>query len=151
MVKGGWVVINLPYLFKIFIAVEIMTSPITLSSTSFTIKDCESVILVPTIAVTEPGYIKALTIKGTAHAKHEFHAMAQMAYFQFQDEELESIETDTLLTVTSETEHVKMSDGMVLYRTLAGEFCVIFHAGEKKKTLLEAAYRYCTRWVRLDI
>jgi len=128
-----------------------MINPITISSTSLNIEDCESVILVPAIAVTEPGYIKALTVKGTAHAKHEFHAMAQMAYFQFQDEELESIETDIPLTVASEIERVEMSDGMVLYRTLAGEFCVIFHAGEQKKTLLEAAYRYCTRWVRLDI
>ncbi len=136
---------------KNILVVENMINPITISSTSFTIEDCESVILVPAIAVTEPGYIKTLTIKGTAHAKHEFHAMAQMAYFQFQDEELESIETDTLLTVASETEHVEMGDGMVLYRTLVGEFCVIFHTGEKKKTLLEAAYRYCTRWVRLDI
>ena len=128
-----------------------MTSPITISSTSLTIEDCESVILVPTIAVTEPGYIKTLTVKGTAHAKHEFHAMAQMAYFQFQDEELESVETDTPLTVASETEKIEISDGMVLHRNLTGEFSVIFHVGENRKKLLEAAYRYCTRWVRLDI
>ncbi len=128
-----------------------MTDPIIISSASFLIEDCESVIMVPTNAVKEPGYIKALTVKGSAHAKHEFHAMAQMAYFQFQDDELEVVETDSLLTVVCGNEKNAQSDGMILYRNLAGEFYVIFHPQENRKKLLEAAYRYCTRWVRLDI
>ncbi len=129
-----------------------MINTIRISSKSLLIEDCESVIIVPTVAVREPGYIKALTVKGSAHAKHEFHAMAQMAYFQFQDEELEIIETDFPLTVTSDGDgDTEVVDGMVLYRNLEGEFFVIFHAGENRKKLLETAYRYCTRWVRLDI
>jgi len=128
-----------------------MTDSITIFSTSLAIEDCESVIVVPANSVTEPGYIKALTVKGAAHAKHEFHAMAQMAYFQFQDEELESLETNFLLTVAKDTERVQLSDGMVLYRNLAGEFFVIFYVGANRKKLLETVYRYCTRWVRLDI
>ncbi|MGW8195832.1 MAG: hypothetical protein ACWGOX_16375 [Desulforhopalus sp.] len=43
------------------------------------------------------------------------------------------------------------ADGMILYRDDAGEFHTLVIDKPNKKKLLEAAYRYCTRWVRLDI
>ena len=128
-----------------------MADTIVIQSAAVTIDDCESVIIVPEIAVEEPGYINSLTIKDSAHAKHEFHAMAQMAYFQFQDDELSIEEIESSLNVVLGTQNIELSGGMILCRNLSGEFRVLIHATQDRKKLLEAAYRYCTRWVRLDI
>ena len=128
-----------------------MSTTIRIESASITITDCESVILVPERALQEAGFIKTFTIKESGHAKHEYHALAQMAYFQYQDDELVVEEIDSPLTVICGTETVKMDSGMVLYRDVNGSFHVLIHGSEKRKKLLEATYRYCTRWVRLDI
>ncbi|GAB6191854.1 hypothetical protein [Desulfocastanea catecholica] len=128
-----------------------MSISITIQFAETVITDCESVILVPEIAAQEAGYIKTFTVKDSGHAKHEYHALAQMAYFQFQDDELEIMEIDSPLTIHSGEEVCEMAGGMVLYRDAAGSFHVLAHAFQKRKKLLEAAYRYCTRWVRLDI
>ncbi len=128
-----------------------MADTIVIQSAAAAIDSCESVIIVPQIAIEEPGYINCLTIKDSAHAKHEFHAMAQMAYFQFQDSELTVEEVDSALTVISGTQKIEVNDGMLLCRSLDGEFRAFFHPMQDKKKLLETANRYCTRWVRLDI
>lgn len=130
---------------------EKMSDAITVQAASITINDCESVIIVPEIAIQESGYINALTIKDGAHAKHEFHAMAQMAYYQFQDDELVIDEIDSPLTVIFGTQKSELVAGMILCRYKTGEFRVLVHVAQNRKKLLEAVYRYCTRWVRLDI
>lgn len=127
------------------------TDTITLKSADLTITDCVSLIIVPEIAIDEPGYIKTMTIKEAAHAKHEFQAMAQMAYFQFQDDELEITPLQGPLGITFREETDYLAAGMVLYRDSAGQFHALVHEGQNRKKLLEAAYRFCTRWVRLDI
>jgi len=113
--------------------------------------ECESIIIIPEIAITEPGYIKVFTTKDSGHAKHEYHAMAQMAYFQYQDDELEFTELKDPLHVTTMAEEFDLENGMALVRTSSGEFLVFVHGLPSGKKLLEAGYRYCTRWVRLDI
>ena len=128
-----------------------MADTIVIQSAAVTIDDCESVIIVPEIAVQEAGYINSLTIKDSAHAKHEFHAMAQMAYFQFQDDELDFVEVDSAVAVVCGEESLECADGLILCRIKDGSFQVVVHKMQNKKKLLEAAYRYCTRWVRLDI
>lgn len=128
-----------------------MADTIVIQSAAETIDNCESVIIVPEIAVEEPGYINSLTIKDSAHAKHEFHTMAQMAYFQFQDDELSIEEIESSLNVILGTQNIELSGGMILCRNLSGDFRVLIHATQERKKLLEAAYRYCTRWIRLDI
>lgn len=127
------------------------TDTIILQCAGHIIADCASLIIVPEIAITEPGYIKTLTVKAAAHAKHEFQAMAQMAYFQFQDDELEITPLKEPLGITLRGETEYLAAGMVLYRDLAGEFHALIHEGQNRKKLLEAAHRFCTRWVRLDI
>ena len=127
------------------------TDTITLQTAGRTLTDCASLIIVPEIAVSEPGYIKMLTVKATAHAKHEFQAMAQMAYFQFQDDELDITPLQASLCINFRGETEILTAGMVLYRDLAGQFHALIHEGQNRKKLLEATYRFCTRWVRLDI
>jgi len=128
-----------------------MSTTITIQSPTTMITGCESVILVPEIALQEAGYIKMFSVKDSGHAKHEYHALTQMAYFQFQDDELEIAEIDFPLKITCGTEVHGMESGMVLYRGIDGSFHVLVHVFQNRKKLLEAAYRYCTRWVRLDI
>ena len=128
-----------------------MADSISIQSAEAVLDYCESVIIVPEIAIEEPGYIKSLSIKDSAHAKHEFHAMTQMAYFQFQDDELNIEEIDSSLTIIFGAQDIELGGGMILCRNLKGEFRVFVHAVQNRKKLLEAAYRYCTRWVRLDI
>ncbi len=128
-----------------------MSASITIQFAETVITDCESVILVPEIAVQEAGYIKTFTVKDSGHAKHEYHTMAQMAYFQFQDDELAITEINSPLMIILGEERHEIAGGLVLYRDTAGSFHVLVHALQNRKKLLEAAYRYCTRWVRLDI
>jgi hypothetical protein len=113
--------------------------------------ECSSVIIVPERAISEAGYIKTLTANAHAHSKHEFHAMAQMAVYQFQDGELESTSVEGIVTVEGGNEVEKLSAGMVIYRDLQGNFHLLAHKGQNIKKLLETAHRFCTRWVRLDI
>ena len=116
-----------------------------------TISDCNSVVLVPEIAITEPGYIKALTSNADSGAKHEFHALAQMAYYQFQDDELEVQNMHGSCTVYCRNETETIDSGVVILRNGSGKLNVLAHEDVNCKKLLEAANRYCTRWVRLDI
>jgi hypothetical protein len=115
------------------------------------ITECESVIIIPEKAISEPGYIVMHTTKDSANAKHEYHAMTQMAYFQYQDDELEFEEVDAPLRIVVKNEGVELESGMILYRKENGDFQAVIHKLQNKKKLLETGYRYCTRWVRLDI
>ncbi|PHR28131.1 MAG: hypothetical protein COA36_07620 [Desulfotalea sp.] len=112
---------------------------------------CETVIVVPEIAIKEAGYIKVFTSKDAAHAKHEYHAMAQIAYFQYQDDELEIKEVTSTITIATKDGDITLEQGLVLSREPSGDFLVFIHPSQNRKKLLEAGYRYCTRWVRLDI
>ena len=128
-----------------------MSERIRIESDQKILCSCESVIIIPEIAIKEPGYINVMTTKDQAHAKHEYHAMAQMAYFQFQDDELEITEVKNTIIIASKEESVTLDGGMILAREPSGEFLVFVQPMQNKKKLLETGYRYCTRWVRLDI
>lgn len=115
------------------------------------VTECRTVLVVPERAIGEPGYIKAYSAGDAGSAKHEYHALAQMAYFQFQDEELNCLVVEAPLRIVSGGEARSQDDGMVLCRDLAGAVSALAFSGQNRKKLLEAVYRYCTRWVRLDI
>lgn len=131
--------------------VRLVVEGITIRSDGKEIKGCSSAILVPEAALVEHGYIRTMIAGEEAGAKHEFHAMAQMAYYQFQDDELEVVEVAGDLEVSRGglVEHVRR--GMVVARGGEGQFFILTHPGLNTKKMLEAANRYCTRWVRLDI
>jgi len=128
-----------------------MSMSIVIASGEKILAECESVIIVPERSIEEAGYIKMFTVKEDAHAKHEYHAMAQMAYFQYQDDELEIQEVEDPVFVSYGDKSVDLDSGMILCRNINGEFPVLVHKNLNTKKLLEAVYRYCTRWVRLDI
>lgn len=113
--------------------------------------DSVSAIIAPARAIEEPGYIQTKTAKNHASSKHEFHTMAQMAYFQYQDDELDIETVSTEVRLQAEDGEDVLQAGMLLYRDEGGGFHVLMHVGQNGKKLLETVYRYCTRWVRLDI
>lgn len=116
-----------------------------------TIEDITSVIIVPEKSLEEAGYIHTLTESNDASSKHEFHAMAQMAYYQYQDDELAIDKVVGEIKVQTDSAVESLLSGMLLYRDNSGGFHAVVHQGLNVKKLLEAAYRFCTRWVRLDI
>ena len=113
--------------------------------------ECGSVIIVPEKAVSEAGYIRTMTAHATAHAKHEFHAMAQMAFYQYQDGELEVEIVQGPVTVGFKDQIETLSSGMLIGVDNRGGLRLIAQDGQNIKKLLETAHRFCTRWVRLDI
>jgi len=128
-----------------------MSTELKVQLDSDVVDGCETVIVVPEKALAEAGYIKSFTLKDSGHAKHELHALAQMVYFQYQDEELEVIDVGDVITVADESEKVELRDGMILFKLTEGTIKAAAQGMINRKKYLEAAYRYCTRWVRLDI
>ena len=115
------------------------------------IVDWMNAVMIPAHAIEESGYIKTFTSKGNAHSKHEFHALTQVAYFQYQDNELECTTVQGAMIIERPDVVVELSAGMVLIRDVQGNLHALVHEGQNTKKLLEAGYRFCTRWVRLDI
>jgi hypothetical protein len=115
------------------------------------VTDCSSAIIVPEKAIDEAGYIRTLTCNANAHSKHEFHALAQMAYYQFQDSETQITEVHGSIALELAGEVEELQAGMVIYRDISGNLHILAHTGQNMKKLLETANRFCTRWVRLDI
>lgn len=112
--------------------------------------DCDCLLIIPQRAIDEPGYIKPLHLSVTTN-KHDFHALAQTGYYQFQDDELDYVETDGAMEVSRGDQKESLEDGMILYRDTVGSIRAVVHQSASAKKLLETANRFCTRWVRLDI
>ncbi len=110
-----------------------------------------SVITVPEMSLSEAGYITTSTLQSGMHEKHEFHAMSQVAYYQYQDDELEITWVKKPMSVHRGMDKLPIEKGVVICRDLAGNIHVYAHNGQNVKKLLEAAHRFCTRWIRLDI
>jgi len=111
---------------------------------------CDCLLIIPERALEEHGYIKALHGSATPN-KHEFQALAQTGYYQYQDDELDYCETAGPIEVVRGMEQEALEDGMVLFRDTCGSIKAVVHRSARPKKLLEAAHRFCTRWVRLDI
>ena len=116
-----------------------------------TVTECSSAIIIPERAIIEAGYIRTMTTNANAPSKHEFHAMAQIAFSQFQDGELEIEAVHGPLTIEWKNEVETITAGLVVFLDSQGNFHLIAHSGQNAKRLLQVAHRFCTRWVRLDI
>ncbi len=116
-----------------------------------TVTECSHAIIIPERAIIEAGYIRTMTTNANAHSKHEFHAMAQIAFSQFQDGALNIEAVHGPLTVEWKNEVETIIAGLVVFLDSQGNFHLIAHSGQNAKKLLEVAHRFCTRWVRLDI
>jgi hypothetical protein len=109
------------------------------------------VIVVPEQAQSEGGYIRAFSSEQSGQSKHLYQAMAQTAYFLDQDDELTVRQYLQPLSVRCGGEELLLERGLAIVRTVDGSQEVLVVGPVNRKKLLEAANRYCTRWVRLDI
>ena len=112
---------------------------------------CSSVIIIPEKAMTEAGYIKTLTTNSTAHSKHEFHAMAQIALSQFQDGELDAETANGAITIQWKNEAETLIAGVIVFLDSQGRLHLVCNSNQNVNKLLQLAHRFCARWVRLDI
>lgn len=112
---------------------------------------CTNAIIVTDLALAEAGAIKSLTIHSTAHAKHEFHALAQTALALFEDDELEIDTLSGPFSVEWKRDTHTVAAGVVLLRDARGRIRLVGNSVHGTRKMLQAAHRFCTRWVRLDI
>jgi hypothetical protein len=92
-----------------------------------------------------------MTTSADAHSKHEFHAMAQIALTRFEDGELDIEAVHGPLTVEWKNELEIITAGVVVFLDPERNLHLIAHPGQDPKKLLQAAHRFFTRWIRLDI
>jgi hypothetical protein len=111
---------------------------------------CVCLLIVPDKAIDEPGYILGIHHSGSTN-KHELQALAQTAYYQFQDDELELEQAAGPILVKHQGEDQVLDQGMVLLRDSGGTIKALVNSTAPLRKLLEIANRFCTRWVRLDI
>lgn len=114
------------------------------------IDDCQYAILVPKQALSG-ARIVLIGAETNAQSKHSLHALSQMAFYQYQDNELEPAIMSGNCTVTGGTISETIDNGLIIVRQSNGIITILIHPDLKAKPLLEAAHRYCTRWIRLDI
>lgn len=86
-----------------------------------------------------------------SQSKHQLHSISQMVLFQLQDNEITPLFIENDFTITGSEADCLVNKGLCIYKTQSGEIGIISHQGLMVKKLVEAAHRYCTRWVRLDI
>jgi hypothetical protein len=112
--------------------------------------DCLAVVLVPDITLSELGHVRTISVNTGTQAKHEFYALAQTAHMQFQDDELTLTPVGSPIEVTVGHETFPIAAGLVLCRRASGGIEAFVHSDQSHQKLLDAAHRYCTRWIRLD-
>ena len=113
--------------------------------------DCSVLILVPEKALAEAGHIRCLAESQTGQSKHEFHALGQMALIQHEDGELPVRQVAGTLVIDTDDETIELAEGLAICRRRSGALAIVSNAGRSARKYLEAANRFCTRWVRLDI
>jgi hypothetical protein len=112
---------------------------------------CTAVIAVSGRALAEAGHIRALTEGRSGQSKYEFHALAQMALIQFEEGQLKPLAVAGTIRVTAGDERMELKEGLLIGRLETGQIVLLLNAGGSARKFLEAAHRFCARWVRLDL
>ena len=110
-----------------------------------------AVILVPEEALIEAGFIRMLAANQTAQSKHEFQALAQTARMLAEDGELAPTTVKGTLRVSLGDQTLDLDRGLLIVRRPDGDIALLSNSGQPARKYLEAAHRYCTRWIRLDL
>lgn len=116
-----------------------------------TVTEFSSAIIIPERAMIEAGHIRTLTTNSTAHSKHEFHAIAQIALSRFQDGDLEVETVDGPFTIKWKNEIETITAGVAVLLDSQRKIHLIGNSVKNVNKLLQSAHRFCTRWIRLDI
>ena len=112
---------------------------------------CITVIAVPEKAFAEAGHIRTFTAAEGPGGKHELHALAQMALLQFEDRELVPSVVGGKIQVKAQGETLELEKGLLIGRLTTGQIVLLINSGQPARKFLVAAFRFCTRWIRLDL
>ncbi|MBN2332424.1 MAG: hypothetical protein JXO50_04875 [Deltaproteobacteria bacterium] len=112
---------------------------------------CTAVIIIPEIGLAEAGHIRCLTAGQEVESKHEFHALSQIALLQFDDNDIVPRQCSAPLCIRSSDGDFHLANGVVICRSADGSLAVLSCTDLPLRKFFEAAHRFCTRWVRLDI
>jgi len=112
---------------------------------------CISAIVVPKVALAEPAYVRTLALQSTVQSKHEFFALSQISRIQFSEGELLHHVVTGHLEVKGAGGAIDLADGMIISRSVASYLAVFANTQSPLGKFFEAAERFCTRWIRLDI
>jgi hypothetical protein len=117
------------------------------------LNEAETALLTPADAPEYPDKFRGETTQSAVNAKHAYHALAQIAFFDYEDKILEvvSVPPETVLTIRGEHTQGQVDEGLIVARDAQGKVRVFAHEGQDLFALLKFAHRYCTRWIRLDI
>jgi hypothetical protein len=112
-----------------------------------------TVIVVPAEAPGDAGRIVLATASATATAKHDLRALAQMALFDVEEGALtpEPVPRGCMVRIGTGGDARTLDRGLVIVRDVRGAPRVLAVGDDDARKLLAAAYRYTTRWVRLDV
>jgi len=115
--------------------------------------EADAVILVPQEAPEYPDRLSGLVSGSGANEKHTYHALSQIALYDFQDRvlQVEEVPEGATLTVRLEDREGTLEAGLLVLRTLDGQIRAVAHRGLNVRSLLVFAHRHCTRWIRLDL
>ncbi len=115
--------------------------------------EVETLLFVPFDAPEYPDKFRGETLQSPANAKHAYHALSQIALYDFEDGILEvrTVPADAPLSVKGDQTRGQVEKGLVITRSAEGKVMAFVHEGQDAKGLLKFAHRYCTRWIRLDI
>lgn len=113
----------------------------------------EIAIVIPVDSPSSPSKLAGFVAGSEATAKHAFHALSQIALYDFEDEilDIEAIPEGQLLVVKANECDTPIDEGMIIVRDTEGKVHIFAHDNVDHYRLLKFAHRYCTRWVRLDI
>ncbi len=128
-----------------------MSNTIRILSTDQLVCECLAAIVVPEIALSVPGHIRAFSATAGSQSKHSLYALSQMMLIEFEDGELQLRRFQFDLTVTTGVSLLQVDNGIVVVRNLDGRLEVLSNAVKPLRKFIEVANRFCTRWIRLDI
>ena len=77
--------------------------------------------------------------------------MAQTALMQFEDGELPPLVVNGTIEVTGADGTVEFDRGLLVAGLRAGNIVLLINTDQSAHKLLKAAYRFCPRWIRLDL
>ncbi|MBN1655550.1 MAG: hypothetical protein JXA30_17415 [Deltaproteobacteria bacterium] len=113
--------------------------------------ECDTAIMIDTRALEADGHIALFSKNSGDHTKHEYYALAQTVLFQFQDGDLTPVAVEGPIALSWKDRGTTVASGIAILRTRDGEVSILSHADQPTRKLLETAYKFCTRWVRLDV
>lgn len=115
--------------------------------------EADTAILVPADGPEYPDRLTGCVAGSEAEAKHTYHALSQIALYDYEDKvlEVETILPGHPLRVCNKGRDLSLDQGLIIVRDRSGKIRILAHKSTSVYDLLKFAHRHCTRWIRLDI